>query len=123
MAIPKPWRPPKSLEKMRSGKMAYKSGKKHQDKVAEYLGMRNRWPLKGIDIIGPVFSIEAKSLGVQYPGMVERWLQDAEFRTRKARPEAATGLNLHNENEDNLDHDLIILRMKDFRWLLERLEG
>ena len=124
MAIPKPWRSPKSLEKMKSGKMARDKGEKHQEKVANYLRMTNRWPFRGIDIKGAIFSVEAKSLDSAYPGMVENLLQEAELKAKKGRPESIAILNIHKADFGKmLDHDLIILRMKDFRWLLERLEG
>lgn len=123
-SLVKPTRGPKNPERMKVGKQAHDKGEKHQGKVAEYLGMINGYPFKGVDIKGAIFSVEAKSLGNQYPGMVETMLQEAELRARKARPESIAILNIHHAQlGKTLDHDLIILRMKDFRWLIGRMEG
>lgn len=121
-SLAKPTRGPKNPEKMKAGKLARDKGERHQDGVAKYLGMLNRWPFPGVDIKGAIFSVEAKTLNYQYPEFVETMLQEAEFRARKARPESVAVLNIHRDNfGKTLDHDLIVMRMKDFRWLLERM--
>jgi len=109
---------------MKGGKSAREGGGRYQREVAEYLGMRNLWPLPGIDITdGRTWGISAKKLGGGFPETVERILEDAEIHTRKKLPEG-TGISVIGKNKPkhNLIHDLCMMRLKTLKWILTELE-
>jgi len=119
----KPTRGPKEPGRMKSGARARRRGKDHQARVALYLNMQNRWPYFGEDVRGNCFSVEAKTLDSGYPQTVEAMLQEAEVHASKARPGAVAVLNIHKSGSGKrLDGDLMIMRMKDFRWMAENLK-
>ena len=123
-SLAKPTRGPKEPSKMKSGARARRRGKDHQKRVAEFMGWQNRWPYFGEDIRGAEFSVEAKTLDSAYPQTVETMLQEAEVHANKARPGAVAVLNIHKSGSGKrLDGDLMIMRMKDFRWMVETMKG
>lgn len=125
MTVAKPWRPPKSPQKMKQGKEAHKEGEKYQKEVAEYLGMVNLWPSPGIDIAdGELFGISAKKLGAGFPETVERLLEDAEISTSKKIPGASGILVIGKEKPKRyIGEDLCVIRLNILKWMLSELKG
>lgn len=108
---------------MKIGKSARNKGEKYQSDIAKYLGMRNFWPMPGIDISdGKLWGISTKQIEA-YPETIEAILEEAESQTRKKLP-GGIGIAIIGKpgRKRTPVLDLCFMRVSTYKWILFQLK-